>query len=86
MDIDLYSFSPLILLPSYLHLYQYWKNWKAAPRETQDDLDDNRKSTDRALHKKLYLIVQRKNDGIWLFPSAMNNQDESIRKVREEKI
>eukprot|EP00026_Physarum_polycephalum_P005301 Phypoly_transcript_05333.p1 GENE.Phypoly_transcript_05333~~Phypoly_transcript_05333.p1 ORF type:complete len:597 (+),score=121.94 Phypoly_transcript_05333:56-1846(+) len=73
-------------LQPYNEWIEYWKNWKAAPRETQDDLDDNRKSTNRALHKKLYLIVKRKNDGLWTFPSATNKDDESIRKTAERGL
>lgn len=73
-------------LAPYNEWIEYWKNWKAAPRETADDLSDNRKSTNRALHKKLYLIVKRKSDGVWAFPSVANQEDESIRKSAERCV
>jgi len=73
-------------LRPYNEWIEYWKNWKAAPRETQDDLDDNRKSINRALHKKLYLIVKRKDDGLWTFPQATNKDDETIRGTAERGL
>lgn len=73
-------------LKPYNDWMEYWKNWQAAPRETEDDLKDNRKSINRALHKKLYLIIKKKNKDTWEFPSVLNTEEETIRLSAERSL
>jgi len=74
-------------LKPYKEWVAYWKNWQAAPRETEDDLKDNRKSTNRELAKKLYLIVRRnRKEHEWVFPTIENTETETIRKTAERCV
>lgn len=61
---------------------EFWKNWQPAPRETQADKDNDRKSLDRALDKSLYLIVKKnRKDHAWQLPQTDWRHGETMRGV-----
>lgn len=55
-------------------------DWEPAPRITPDDTAMNMKSLNRALDKKLYLIVKSK-DGQWHFPRLEHQAGETMRQT-----
>ncbi|CAB4391827.1 unnamed protein product [Rhizophagus irregularis] len=59
---------------------------KIASRITQDDLNNNLKSLNRALHRTLYLIVKKPRDEhAWQFPQGgVNNRESLIQAAARE--
>jgi len=57
-------------------------DWEPAPRITPDDTAKNMKSLNRALDKKLYLIVKSK-DGLWHFPHLEHQAGETMRQTAD---
>jgi len=56
---------------------------KIASRITQDDINKDMKSLNRALQRTLYLIVKKpRNEHAWQFPQGGVNVKESLDKVR----
>jgi len=65
----------------------FWENWQPSSRETQADRDNNRKSLDRALDKKLYLIVQKnRKNYAWQFPQGGWENGETMRGTVEREL
>lgn len=53
-----------------------------APRRTEADLKNDRKSINRRLDDRLYLIVKKNRDSnAWQFPQLANNDGETLREV-----
>ncbi|KAJ0398301.1 hypothetical protein P43SY_000823 [Pythium insidiosum] len=62
-----------------------------APRETEDDRTDNRKSLNRALKGRVFLLVQPKDQATplpapWFFPLAEKQDDEKMRDAAVRAI
>jgi large subunit ribosomal protein L46 len=54
-----------------------------APRTTEADMNNDRKSMDRRLQDSLFLIVKRsRNDHQWQFPQGKWVENETMRAVR----
>ncbi|KAL9647175.1 hypothetical protein ABK040_004891 [Willaertia magna] len=63
----------------------YWlKNWKPQRRFTKDDFNDNRKSINRQLENRLYLIFKDKETGKWLFPHTIRKNPHTMRSAAQE--
>jgi len=59
------------------------RNWIPAPRRTLADEKNDRRSLDRALDSRLYLLIKPKGGKTWQFPQATNTAGETIRQVRK---
>lgn len=58
--------------------------FQPAPRITEADLNNDRRSLDRCLDKSLYLIVKRnRDDNAWQFPQGKWNEGETLRQTGE---
>lgn len=58
--------------------------FQPAPRETEADATNDRRSLDRRLQDSLFLIVKRnRKDNAWQFPQGKWLQDETIRQTQE---
>lgn len=59
-----------------------------APRVTEDDRCDNRKSLNRALQHHLYLIVQDKSSSTWDFPQGLRTTatDDRLRSMAVQSL
>ena len=53
-----------------------------APRTTPDDASGNTRSLNRALDRKLYLVVKAPGTATWTLPQTQHVTDEPLRKVR----
>lgn len=63
----------------------YWiKNWKPQRRWTKDDFNDNRKSINRQLENRLYLIFKDKETGLWKFPETVRTNPHTMRSAAQE--
>jgi len=56
-------------------------DWEPAPRITPDDVAKNTKSLNRALDKKLYLVVKSAGVEEWQFPHALHAPGQTMRQV-----
>ena len=63
----------------------YWiKNWKPQRRWTKDDFNDNRKSLNRQLENRVYLIFKDKETGKWKFPDTIRTNPHTMRSAVQE--
>lgn len=55
-------------------------------RETEADKANDRKSLRRRLDERLYLILQRKEDGKWEFPTGVHQEGESLSQCASRQL
>eukprot|EP00736_Rhodelphis_marinus_P001870 Rmarinus@m.15647 len=64
--------------------YDIGDNFKPAPRTTKHDKSDNRRTLERALWNRLYLIVKRdRSEHAWQFPQRVIQDGETLRGCAE---
>jgi len=68
-----------------------WKHFKKlggpASRITADDKANNRKSLNRKLDERVYLIVKKtRSEHAWQFPQGLNEKEETLRKTAEREF
>uniref|UniRef100_A0A0B6ZUH7 Large ribosomal subunit protein mL46 n=1 Tax=Arion vulgaris TaxID=1028688 RepID=A0A0B6ZUH7_9EUPU len=64
------------------------KNFVPAPRETEADVNDDRRSLERKLDSSLYLLVKQNVEGNyhWVLPQALWEQGETLRETAEKAL
>ncbi|KAK9803311.1 hypothetical protein WJX72_011878 [[Myrmecia] bisecta] len=60
--------------------------FQPAPRITEADHNNDRKSLWRKLDQRLYLLVKERGAGSWRFPQQQHREGESIRQTIERAI